>query len=352
MSKKLFDFAIGNPPYNEDFNTSGENENFAKPVYNQFMDASYQVADKVELIHPARFLFNAGSTPKDWNKKMLEDEHFKVLQYEPVASNIFPNTDIKGGVVITYHNTDINYGAINVFTAFSELNCILKKVSPKIPEIKHSLTSIISGRGIYRLSKLALEEHPEIKELQSKGHATDVGVGAFKVLNNVVFFEHRPDDGNEYVKFLGLISNKRVYRWGRKDYQSTPDSFSKYKVFIPKANGSGSFGETLSTPLVEAPMVGATETFLSIGCFDTKKEADSCLKYIKSKFARAMLGILKITQDNTRDKWKYVPNQDFSDKSDIDWSKPIKDIDQQLYRKYGLEKAEINFIESHVKEMS
>lgn len=80
MGKKLFDYVIGNPPYNEDFENSGDNGNFAKPVYNYFMDATYEVAEKVELIHPARFLFNAGNTPKVWNEKMLNDEHFKVMK--------------------------------------------------------------------------------------------------------------------------------------------------------------------------------------------------------------------------------------------------------------------------------
>lgn len=65
-----------------------------------------------------------------------------------------------------------------------------------------------------------------------------------------------------------------------------------------------------------------------------------------------MLGILKITQANTRDKWKYVPIQDFTSTSDIDWSKSIPEIDQQLYRKYGLSEEEINFIETNVKEMN
>ena len=46
------------------------------------MDGAFRVAAKVELVHPARFLFNAGSTPKAWNEKMLKDEHFKVLHYE------------------------------------------------------------------------------------------------------------------------------------------------------------------------------------------------------------------------------------------------------------------------------
>lgn len=92
MGKKLFDYVIGNPPYNEDFENSGDNGNFAKPVYNYFMDATYEVAEKVELIHPARFLFDAGSTPKAWNAKMLSDPHFKVLHYEEDAGKVFDNT--------------------------------------------------------------------------------------------------------------------------------------------------------------------------------------------------------------------------------------------------------------------
>ena len=65
-----------------------------------------------------------------------------------------------------------------------------------------------------------------------------------------------------------------------------------------------------------------------------------------------MLGILKITQDNTKEKWRYVPLLDFTPNSDIDWSKSIREIDLQLYRKYGLDEKEIEFIETHVKEMA
>lgn len=118
MGKKLFDYVIGNPPYNEDFENSGDNGNFAKPVYNYFMDATYEVAEKVELIHPARFLFNAGSTPKAWNEKMLNDEHFKVMKYEADCTKVFPNTDIKGGIAITYRDEGEAFGKIGTFTAF------------------------------------------------------------------------------------------------------------------------------------------------------------------------------------------------------------------------------------------
>ena len=105
-------------------------------------------------------------------------------------------------------------------------------------------------------------------------------------------------------------------------------------------------GETLSTPLV-----GHTQTYLSFGAFNTEYEANSCFKYIKTKFARVMLGILKVTQDNKAGTWRYVPLQDFTSNSDIDWSKSIHEIDLQLYKKYGLDDKEIEFIETHVKEM-
>ena len=107
----------------------------------------------------------------------------------------------------------------------------------------------------------------------------------------------------------------------------------------------------IGNPIIESPRTGATETFLSIGSFETEIEAQNSLKYIKSKFARTMLGILKTTQDITPEKLKYVPLQDFTANSDIDWTKSISEIDQQLYQKYGLTQEEIDFIESHVKEM-
>lgn len=83
----------------------------------------------------------------------------------------------------------------------------------------------------------------------------------------------------------------------------------------------------------------------------TKEEAENCMKYIETKFARAMLGVLKVTQHNPKSTWKFVPLQDFTPQSDIDWSKSVAEIDKQLYKKYGLTKDEIEFIETKVKEM-
>ncbi|PQF40016.1 restriction endonuclease, partial [Enterococcus faecium] len=85
---------------------------------------------------------------------------------------------------------------------------------------------------------------------------------------------------------------------------------------------------------------------------DNRLEAENVLKYIKTKFVRAMLGTMKVTQHNqTKEVWKNIPIQDFTTKSQINWSKSITEIDQQLYKKYNLNENEIRFIEENVKGM-
>lgn len=340
-----FDVVVGNPPFEQE--STGESTS-RSPIYNYFYDLAEQVAPKYCLISPARFLSNAGHTPKIWNNKMLNDEHIKIIHYEQKSADVFPNTDIKGGVVVLYRDIETDFGSIGTFTSFAELNSIVEKVSSLTTE---TLDSIITGRGIYRLTDKALEDHPQIVDIQSRGHKYDVGTSAFEILEDLIFFADKPQDDQDYVSILGRYNGERVYRWIRSDYINEPFGFNKWSVVLPKSNGTGSLGETLSSPLILAPLIGFTETFISIGAFDTEGEAENCLKYVKSKFARTMLGVLKITQDNTREKWTKVPIQDFTSQSDIYWGKPIPDIDQQLYSKYGLDEKEIVFIEEKAVPM-
>ena len=342
-----FDYVIGNPPYQD--NTLGENDTFAPPIYNAFMDAAYEVADKVELIHPARFLFNAGSTPKAWNQKMLNDEHFKVLYYEQDSGKVFSNTDIKGGVAVTYHDNTQNFGAIETFTPYLELNAILKKAL-NVADFK-SMSEIVITRTAYRLTDKMHADHPEALSQLSKGHAYDMSTNIFDRLPQI-FYDEKPNDGQEYIQILGRENNSRVYKYIRKDYVNSPINLLKYKILMPSANGNGQLGETLSAPVVCSPNIGGTETFIGIGLCENMFEVEAVLAYIKTKFTRALLGILKITQHITPEKWKYVPLQNFTENSDIDWSVSIAEIDRQLYKKYNLTQEEIDFIESHVKEMS
>ena len=164
-----------------------------------------------------------------------------------------------------------------------------------------------------------------------------------------IFYDAKQNDNDLYV--LGLVKNVRTYKYIQLKYIEPSDNIMKYKVILPKSNGTGALGETLSTPLIGSPLMGYTQSFIGIGAFNNINEAEACLKYIKSKFARVMLGVLKATQDNNRDVWRLVPLQDFTTRSDIDWSKSVAEIDQQLYAKYGLDESEITFIESKIKPM-
>ncbi len=347
MGKKLFNYVIGNPPYNEDFENSGDNGNFAKPVYNQFIDAVNGVAEKAELIHPARFLFNAGSTPKVWNEKMLNDPHFKILFYEADSSKIFSNTDIKGGIAISYSDSTKDFGAIGTFTAFPELNDIVRKCRAK--DEGSSLSSIIYTQVRFNLDSL-YEDHPECREvIGSNGKDRRFRNNAFEKISLFSEVSNSEDD----IKVLGVLKNKRTWRYIPSKYvDESHENLKQWKTLCPRANGAGVFGESLSPLVIGEPYIGYTQTFIGIGSFDNRFAADAVMKYIKSKFARTLLDVLKVTQDNDRSVWKLIPLQDFTQDSDIDWSKSIHEIDLQLYRKYGLSEDEIEFIETHVKEMA
>ena len=339
---RKFDFVIGNPPYQQE--SVGANGNDT-PIYHYFYKEAYKLADRVELISPARFLFNAGGTPKEWNDTMLNDEHFKVKEFFPVSSEVFPNTDIKGGLVISYRDKAKRFGSLGYYSPYPELNSIREKVD----NLSHqSLMDIVSNRGLYRYSDKAYQEQPD--ELEKTADRR-IAPSSFERMPKL-FTADKPNDGHEYVQIFGNLKTERVYRWFRKDYVQSIENLYKYKVMVPKANGSGALGEVLSTPLIGYPLIGFTETYISIGEVDSEKEASAILKYVKSKFARCMLGILKVTQNNAKPTWAKVPLQDFTEKSDIDWSKPVSEIDQQLYKKYNLTQEEIDFIETHVKEMA
>ena len=348
MEKKLFDFVIGNPPYQDE--TIGENTTYAPPVYNKFLDEAYKMSNKVEMIHPARFLFNAGSTPKAWNKERLDDPHFKILKYYEHSGDVFSNTDIKGGVAISYRDEQNEFGAIEIFTPYDELNTILHKVIHN--NEFYGLEKIIVTSYAYHFLQQLYEDYPDAKGCLSDGHEFDFKSNVFEKMPQVFCMERPSQDGEKYIRVLGRINNERTYRFIQSKYVNEVSNLHSYKAFMPGATGTGEFGQAITVPIIGYPGDASTETFLSIGKFESKEEAENVIAYVKTKFARALLGVLKRTQANTPAKWKYVPLQDFTSSSDIDWSKSVHEIDLQLYKKYGLSDEEISFIETNVKEMA
>ena len=336
-----FDVVVGNPPFQETLEGTSD-----APVYNYFYDLSGIVGKKYCLISPARFLFNAGGTSKTWNEKMLNDPHIRVKYYNPKAVDVFRDTGFKGGVAVLYRDESKVLGPIGTFTKFPLLNKILVKVTRS--DNFESIIPMVTLQEKLDLKKL-YTDYPEMESLiGSKGREKRLTTSIFSTIPSL-FNDHNSDDYN--VKILGLIDNKRVYKFISSQYIIKQDNLNSWKVILPKSNGTGLFGERLSNPIVGRPGLGHTQSFISFGKFKSNAEANNLLKYLKSKFCRALLGAIKITQDNNPAAWAKVPVQDFSNDSNIDWDKPVSEIDHQLYMLYRLNQAEIDFIESKVKPM-
>lgn len=338
-----FDAIIGNPPYHKENAENGRKP----PIYDQFMDISFEKAPVSVLITPARFLFGAGQTAETWNQKILNDEHFKVAKYESDAVKVFPDAieDIKGGILISLHNINCNYGAIGVFSPYKELNSILHKVRQS--NGFESIEDTISSQGVFKFTKECLAKYPEIEKVSGKGTKEKIVSKIVELLPNI-FTENKKDDDS--ITFLAKGKSSRIKRFvSRKNIQRN-DYIDTYNVLVTESNGKGAFDD-FSSPVISELGNGFSDTFLAIGTFKTRIEAENALKYIKTKFARAMLGVKKATQHNPKSTWTYVPLQDFTANSDINWSKSVSEIDKQLYKKYGLTAEEIAFIESKVKEM-
>lgn len=348
FGKVKFDVVVGNPPYQAE--TAGTRSS-QKSIYYEFMELAYRLSDLSTLITPARFLFNAGDTPNSFNQSILNDKHFKVIFYEKNSVLIFPRTDIKGGIAISLYDRNEEFEPIKLFIPFKNLKSIYDKVVPTLSETG-SLTDIIFAANKLNLDALYKNYPEDKKKVSSHGHERRLQSNIFK-LDAI----HDYRGTNDYGVY-GVSKGKRTVKYIKQEYIDTKmsNNIKNYKIILPKSNGSGTLGESLSSPMIGKPMIGKpmigyTYTFIGIGSFKNRNEAEAALKYVKSKFARVMLGILKVTQDNTPEKWKLVPLQDFTTQSDIDWSKSISEIDQQLYKKYKLSPDEINFIESKVQAM-
>ncbi|MCR5834541.1 MAG: Eco57I restriction-modification methylase domain-containing protein [Selenomonadaceae bacterium] len=337
--KIKFDAVVDNPQYKHDYK-SGTNSS----VYNLFMSTAFAIAPVVSMITPARFLFNTYATPSEFNTQMLNDKHFKVVKYFPNSFDVFHTSNVSGGIIIFLRDVNKNFGAIGLYIPFEHLHSIYEKIVRKNKKFI-SLINIIYTANVYTI----FEEHGKGGEMNPfKSNVMD----KFPKL----FLDKKPTGRDKYIKVYGLQKKARVYKWFPLDCLSGSVALSKFKVLVPRANGALPINNVSETTLIGKPFIAEpesifTETFIAVGEFDTEDQAQACLKYVKTKFARAMLGILKVTQHNPPYVWENIPLQDFSAQSDINWSADVENIDKQLYRKYKLSNEEIKFVKTHIKEM-
>lgn len=334
--KVKFDAVVGNPPYQLDVGI--KKDNYGLPIYNDFVVQSIQLAPKyLSMITPSRW-FTGGRGLEEYRRKMLNDKHIKKLVDFVDSKDCFPGVDVAGGV--SYFVWDQSYNdkcefvsifnkkksimfrdlsKYSIFTRYNEALCIIDKVKVNS---KRFLSEIVSQQTPFGfITTYRGEDKPF--------------TGSVTLLTSA---------GKTYVAYEKVTRGKEM--------------ISKYKVIFSKAtcehagvaDKNGKF-RVLSFNSILEPFEICSQSYLVGGCFETKKEAQNFHKYIKCMFTRFLLMQAVSSQDISREKFMFVPLQDFTENSDIDWSKSVAEIDRQLYAKYGLTDEEIAFIESMIKPM-
>lgn len=345
-----FNAVVGNPPYQ--VSDGGGTGDSAKPIYNLFVEAAKLLNPQfVSMIMPSRWL-KKGKGLDSFRADMMSDTRIRTIHDFADEHECFPGgVHIDGGIM--FFLWDKHYDG-KVKYLFKPANGELE-ISERFLKTDLSSTVVRDARQITILEKIAKHKKTSFSQLVSirnnYGFATDL----FNRPQNYPDAHLCVEKQNKnFVKIYGVKGNKggakRVIGYVDKNsIKKDLSSVNLYKLFFSYAYSTGA-----TVPpeiIVGKPGEIATETFLRIGPFDRELYCKNCLNYMKSKFFRALLFFNRISKNSSQTTFELIPVQDFTDKSDIDWSKSIAEIDKQLYKKYGLDKKEIDFIESMIKPM-
>ncbi len=345
-NKMKFDFVIGNPPYQE--SDGGGTGDSAKPVYQFFVNESKKMTtNSFSLIVPSRWM-KGGKGLESFRQQMIKDTRIvSIYDYED-ASECFQGVHIDGGV--SYLLWQKNYAG-KVHYNYKPKNEV-PIYSYRYLKTDYSNTVIRD----YRQSSIIQKTSKSIKFSEIVSYRNPYGLYA-DLFNDIDKYQDLNIDfscNENKIKIYGVVGKKggakRVVGFiNRESIKKNNINIDKFKLFFSKAYMTSS---TVPPEIIVGEQgCVCTETFLEIGTFESKIENENCLSYIKTKFFRALLFYNRHSLNISKESFSLIPIQDFTSKSDIDWTKPIAEIDQQLYKKYGLTADEINFIETHIKEM-
>ena len=330
-----FDVVIGNPPYQL---SDGGNGASAIPIYNRFIEKAKKLNPTyLVMIIPARWM-TGGRGLDDFRKTMLHDDCIRILHDYADSSDVFSGVEIKGGVC--YFLRDKSYkGKCHIYRhvlqEIRESERYLVEDGDDIFVREERLISIKDKVGVTNDTSF----DKIVSSMKPYGLRGDVFKDPYKYRLPAMSDTEKPG----YYKVVGLESLKRTYKYIPQDYPlpTTNPSLNKWKLFVTRNWGIGSFDDIPSSPIIAGPGELCTETFIEFGPFDTRDEVKNVLSYLCTKFFRAMVAIRKQDQGSSKAVYHYVPMQDFS--------KPW--TDEELYAKYGLTEEEIAFIESMIKPM-
>lgn len=335
-----FDVIIGNPPYQLETGGTGGSGRQATPIYQRFVQQAKKLEPRfLTMIIPSRW-FSGGMGLDEFRESMLADDRVRSIDDYLSASDVFPGIGLKGGVSYFLWDRD-NRGLCRVTTRFKDWPVSIADR----PLLEDGADVFIRfNEGLSILKKVVAVETGSDKSLklpEAKKFINLVSsIGVFGLDTTFRGKEQRSGDD------LKVYRNGGIGYVARSEIKKERAVFDKWKVFIGAAGPGTGNKDTyphriISTPFIGEPGSISSWTYMYIGPFDSKNEAESVLSYLSCRLTRLLILLHKPSQHTTRKVYSFVPMQDF----DQPWT------DEKLYRKYSLTKDEIDFIEKIVRPM-
>ncbi len=347
LNSMRFDVIVGNPPYQKS-NGGGLNKSSGTAIYDDFVAVAKSLSPRfINMIMPSRWFGVQGGKLEAFRNTMLEDKHISILHDYNNAEDCFgKSVELKGGVCYflrdAEHNGDCNVNIHNGNEITSEIRTLKNQFTEVYVRYQKYLDILqkVQNAEESSFSTIVSPNDPFGFDTRIEGTMRRVKVNpSLKPFETGVEFYYH----GWRTKGVGYVERDSVKR--NKEW------IDKVKILIPKAWGIGNISKDSLSPFIVSNPSCCYETYLVVGTFENASEANNAMKYMQTKFFHLLVAVLKNTQNAMQGAYKYVPLQNFTSESDIDWSKSVADIDKQLYAKYGLAPEEIAFIESKVKSM-
>ena len=336
-----FDAIVGNPPYQM---LDGGAQASAKPIYQEFVLLAKKINPKYySLIIPARW-YAGGRGLDDFRDQMINDKSIFELHDFLNPEDLFPNTNIRGGICMFISDRDYN----------NEIDLV--KVTTYKKDKSTSAKRLLKSE--YSNTFIRFNEALSIIEKVKYENKIDKYVSALRPFGFRGYFindeKFRSSSENLINPVICYGKGKKMGFLEREEIEVRTNWIDKFKVFTPRANNIATeLNDDNLNSFIGKPGTICTESYIVIGAdLDFNEiESHNLSIYLKTKFVRFLHSLAKSSQDATSKTYKFVPIQDFTEKSDIDWTKDVSNIDLQLYEKYKLSKEEIQFIEESIKPM-
>lgn len=341
-----FNVIVGNPPYQQ---SDGGAQASAKPIYNLFVDVAKQLSpSNIAMIMPTRW-FAGGRGLNEFRDQMLNDTHISELHDFLKPELIFQNINLRGG--ICYFLWDKGYdNSTDLTKVFTYKDDLTPKMIERSLKTEDSDILIRHSIGIEMINKI--NSHKDFESFES--HISSLRPFGFRgyFTKDEKFRESKSGLANPVICYG---KGKQVGYLERGEISKNTEWIDLFKVYTPRANNIGTeLNDDNLNSFVGNPNTICTESYLVIG-FDLnldEQSAKNLTKYLTTKFARFQHSLGKASQDATSKTFRFVPVQNFTSESDLNWSKSTQEIDKQLYEKYQLSSEEIEFIESMIKPMA